>query len=466
MKIFDVQKIAQIVRGKLHKGEGPLGVVSGCSVDSRTVQAGDLFIPLRGKNFDGHDFLLEAVQKGAAACLSEDLCAGLKVPVIGVEDTLTALGDLAGSTRASFNGPVAAVTGSSGKTTTKEMLASILALTGAGLKTEGNFNNLIGLPLTLLRLENEHKWIVLEMGTNRRGEITRLTAIADPHVGIITNVGPSHLEGLHGLDGVARAKGELFASLKKDSFAVINADDQRVVNIPVANGVERVLFGMSPEALVRAEDVAVGPESVSFRLLIPGGTYPVCLPICGKHNVSNALAAAAAAVCLGVADKMIVRGLENFTRLQGRMEISPIRPDILLVDDSYNANPLSMKAALTALAEMTGAGRRVAVLGDMLELGDESRELHREVGAIAAGLCDFIFLLGEQARDMGEGAQAAGMESERIRVFSEHSEVAEALRGMLQPGDRVLLKGSRGMKMEKVRNHLEQMEREAADLDA
>ena len=457
MKIFDVQKIAQIVRGKLHKGEGP-GVVSGYSVDSRTIRAGDLFIPLRGKNFDGHDFLLEAVHKGAAACLSEELCSGLKVPVVRVEDTLTALGDLAGSTRAQFAGPVVAVTGSSGKTTTKEMLASILELTGPGLKTEGNYNNLIGLPLTLLRLEEEHKWMVLEMGTNQRGEISRLTAIADPDVGIITNVGPSHLEGLHGLDGVARAKGELFAALKKDSCAVINADDQRVINIPVANGVERIIFGLSPEAQVRAEDVAVGPESVSFRLILPEGEHSVRLPICGKHNVSNALAAAAAAFCLQVAGDMIVRGLEKFTRLPGRMELSVFRPDILLVDDTYNANPLSMKAALMALAEMSGEGRRIAVLGDMLELGEESQELHREVGATAAGICDYILLLGNQARDMGEGAKDAGMDPKRIRTFSDHMAMAEALRELLQPGDRVLLKGSRGMKMEKVRSYLEKME--------
>jgi UDP-N-acetylmuramoyl-tripeptide--D-alanyl-D-alanine ligase len=384
------------------------------------------------------------------------------VPVIRVEDTLTALGDLAGSTRASFGGPVATVTGSSGKTTTKEMLALILEETGPGLKTEGNFNNLIGLPLTLLRLSEEHKWIVLEMGTNQRGEISRLTAIADPHVGVITNVGPSHLEGLHGLDGVARAKGELFAALKKGSFAVINADDQRVVNIPVANGVERLFFGMSPAAAVRAEEIAAGPDSITFRLVLPGGTYPVSLPILGKHNVANALAAAAAAFCLGVPDQFIVRGLEQFIRLPGRMEISRIRRDVLLVDDSYNANPLSMKAALTALAEMEGAGRRLAVLGDMLELGEESRVLHRDVGALAGRLCDRILVLGDQAHAVGEGAEAEGMASHQIQFFSDHLEAARALHDMLQPGDRVLLKGSRGMKMEKIHHYLEQMEKEGA----
>jgi UDP-N-acetylmuramoyl-tripeptide--D-alanyl-D-alanine ligase len=461
LKVVDIQKIAQIVNGKLYRGEGD-GMVSGCSVDSRTIRAGELFIPLRGENFDGHDFLLEAVQKGAAACLSEDLCSGLRVPVVRVEDTLTALGDLAGSTRAQFGGPVVAVTGSSGKTTTKEMLASILSLTGPGLKTEGNFNNLIGLPLTILRLGEDQKWMVLEMGTNQRGEISRLTAIADPDVGIITNVGPSHLEGLHGLDGVARAKGELFAGLKKDSFAVINADDPRVLQMPVANGVQRILFGLSPAAQIRAENVEVRGKSVSFRLILPDGEFPVRLPICGQHNVSNALAAATAALCLNVAGDLIARGLENFMRLPGRMEISTFRDDILLVDDTYNANPMSMKSALKAVAEMEGEGRLVAVLGDMLELGEESEALHREVGEKAAEVMDFLLLVGNRAVGIGQGAKDAGMAPERIRTFSDHLEAAEVLRDMLQPGDRVLLKGSRGMKMEKIRQHLEKIENEAA----
>jgi UDP-N-acetylmuramoyl-tripeptide--D-alanyl-D-alanine ligase len=461
MKNFDVQKIAQIVRGKLYQGEEK-AAICGYSVDSRSIHSGDLFIPLRGENFDGHDFLLEAVQKGAAACLSEDLCSGLRVPVIRVEDTLTALGDLAGSTRAQFRGPVVAVTGSSGKSTTKEMLAAILSLTGPGLKNEGNFNNLIGLPLTLLKLEEDQQWMVLEMGTNQRGEITRLTAIADPDVGVITNVGPSHLEGLHGLDGVARAKGELFAELKKDSFAVINADDPRVLQLPVANGVQRVLYGLAAEARIRAEDVVMGGKSVSFRLILPDGEYPVQLPICGQHNVSNALAAAAAAVCLNVAGDLIVQGLESFIRLPGRMEVFTYGNGILLVDDTYNANPLSVKCALVALAEMESEGRRVAVLGDMLELGEESEALHRQVGEAVAGLSDFLVLVGDRARDIGHGARHAGMAPDRIRTFSDHLEAAAFLREMLQPGDRVLLKGSRGMRMEKIRSHLEEMENGAA----
>ncbi len=407
-------------------------------------------------------FSLKRCKKGRRHAFPKIFVPACECRSIRVEDTLTALGDLAGSTRAQFGGPVVAVTGSSGKTTTKEMLAAILSLTGPGLKSLGNFNNLIGLPLTLLKLEEDQKWMVLEMGTNQRGEITRLTAIADPDVGVITNVGPSHLEGLHGLDGVARAKGELFAALRKDSFAVINADDPRVLQLPVANGVQRVLYGLSPEARIRAEDVTAGVGRVSFRLILPMGEYPVRLPICGQHNVSNALAAAAAAVCLDVAGDLIVQGLESFIRLPGRMEVFTYGAGILLVDDTYNANPLSVKCALTALAEMESKGRRIAVLGDMLELGEESEELHREVGEAVAGLSDFLVLVGDRARDIGHGARNAGMAPDLVRTFSDHMEAAVFLREMLQPGDRVLLKGSRGMKMEKIRSYLGQMEDGAA----
>lgn len=222
-----LQQIAHIVGGDLSPS-GARATVSGISTDSRTVGRGELFVPLRGDRFDGHDFLCQAARMGAAVCLSEEVLAGFPVPAIRVEDTLAALGQLAAALRRDFSGPVIAVTGSSGKTTTKEMLSAILSLSGAGLKTAGNFNNLIGLPLTLFRLEAAHRWAILEMGMSARREIARLAEIADPGVGVITNVGPAHLETLENLDGVARAKGELFAALKPGGTAVINADDELV----------------------------------------------------------------------------------------------------------------------------------------------------------------------------------------------------------------------------------------------
>ena len=218
-----VQKIARMVAGILTPPHSQV-MVTGVSTDSRTIRPGELFVPLVGPHYNGHDYLGQAVQNGAAACLSEEVVAGLPVPIIRVEDTLKALGDLAAAVRSHYRGPLVAITGTAGKTTTKEMLATILSQTGPGLKTEGNFNNLIGLPLTLFRLEATHRWVVLEMGMSARGEIARLAQIASPTIGLITNVGPAHLETLHGLEGVARAKGEMFESLQPQTTAVINAD--------------------------------------------------------------------------------------------------------------------------------------------------------------------------------------------------------------------------------------------------
>ncbi|HXV20590.1 MAG TPA: UDP-N-acetylmuramoyl-tripeptide--D-alanyl-D-alanine ligase [Desulfuromonadales bacterium] len=446
---LDLQKIAQATAGRLTPA-GARVAVTGISTDSRSVSPGELFVPLRGEKFDGHDFLTQAVRRGAAACLSEDVIAGFPVPVIQVANTLQALGDLAAAIRRDFSGPVVAVTGSSGKTTTKEMLAAILSGTAPGLKTEGNFNNLVGLPLTLFRLAPEHRWAVLEMGMSARGEIARLAEIALPEVGIITNVGPAHLETLHGLDGVARAKGELFAALKAGGTAVINADDERVAQLPVANGVRRLHYGFSASAEIRAEEVAVAGAAVSFRLFLPEGDWPVTLAVAGRHNVYNALAAAAAAVALAVPATAIVRGLQTFRGGHGRMELVDLGNGTLLIEDTYNANPLSVRAALTALDEMGGNGRRIAVLGDMLELGAEAAELHRQIGAEAAQRCDFLILLGAMAGETAAGARQQGMPADRVQIVSSHAEAADRLRSLLRPGDRLLVKGSRGMRMEKV----------------
>jgi UDP-N-acetylmuramoyl-tripeptide--D-alanyl-D-alanine ligase len=446
---LDLQKIAQVTAGRLSPAAARV-TITGISTDSRSVCPGELFVPLRGEKFDGHDFLTQAVRRGAAACLSVDVIAGFPVPVIQVANTLQALGDLAAAFRRDFSGPVVAVTGSSGKTTTKEMLASILSGTAPGLRTEGNFNNLVGLPLTLFRLAPEHRWAVLEMGMSARGEIARLAEIALPDVGIITNVGPAHLETLHGLDGVARAKGELFAALKVGGTAVINADDERVAQLPVANGVRRLYYGFAANAEIRAEEVAVAGAAVAFRLVLPEGTWPVTLAVAGRHNVYNALAAAAAATALMVPAATIVRGLQTFRGGRGRMELVDLGNGAVLIEDTYNANPLSVRAALTALDEMGGSGRRIAVLGDMLELGAEAAELHRQIGAEAAQRCDFLILLGGMADETAAGARQQGMPADRVQIVYSHVEAADRLRSLLRPGDRLLVKGSRGMRMEKV----------------
>lgn len=446
---MDVRNIAEITGGHLMQN-GASVELQGFSTDSRTLQPGDLFIPLRGDNFDGHDYLPQAIRRGAAACLSEEMIGGLMVPVIKVADTLKALGDLSAAVRSQFAGPVIGITGTSGKTTCKEMLATILGNIGPGLKSAGNFNNLIGVPLTLFGLQPEHHWAVVEMGMSARGEIARLAEIAAPKVGLITNVGAGHLENFEGISGVARAKGELFISLPTDGTALINADDPEVCRLPVANGVHRILFGTSSDAAVRAERIEVHNGSVSFDLIIDGARQRVVLPLPGRHNVSNALGAAAAAMVLGVEMKVISAGLEAFQPCPGRMELLELPEDVVVLDDSYNANPLSVHAALDALHDLGTPGRRISVLGDMLELGPTAPELHQQIGRLVAERADWLFTYGSLAEDIAQGAADAGLPDNRIFITKSHDELAERLLEVIRPGDRVLIKGSRGMRMEKV----------------
>ncbi|MCK4507051.1 MAG: UDP-N-acetylmuramoyl-tripeptide--D-alanyl-D-alanine ligase [Desulfuromonadales bacterium] len=446
---MDMREVAEITGGHLMQN-GASVQFQGISTDSRTLQPGDLFIPLRGDNFDGHDYLTLAIQRGAAGCLSEEMIGGLLVPVVKVADTLKALGDLAAAVRRKFAGPVVGITGTSGKTTCKEMLAAILEHSGPGLKSAGNFNNLIGVPLTLFELKPEHRWAVVEMGMSARGEIARLAEIAAPNVGLITNVGAGHLENFEEISGVARAKGELFISLPADGVALINADDPEVCLLPVANGVRKVLYGTSSDAAVRADKIMAQNGSVGFDLTIDGAAQRVVLPLPGRHNVSNALGAAAAATVLGIRLQEIATGLEAFKPCPGRMELLELPGDIVVLEDSYNANPLSVHAALDALHDLGSLGRRIAVLADMLELGPTAPELHYQIGTIAAERTDWLFTYGALAAEIIRGATDAGLSTDKVFVADSHDELAARLLEVLQDGDRVLIKGSRGMRMEKI----------------
>ncbi len=449
MITFDVRTVAAVTGGQLiHNGAAT--VIRGFSTDSRTLQPGELFIPLRGERFDGHDYLAQAVRNGAAACLSEEVVVGLSIPVVQVPDTLRALGDLAQAVRRRFSSPLIGVTGTSGKTTTKEMLAAILARTGPGLKTAGNFNNLVGVPLTLFGLLPEQRWAVIEMGMSARGEIARLAEIAEPQTGIITNVGAGHLAQLGGISGVARAKGELFIHLPVGGTAIVNADDPQILQLPVANGVRRILFGTDDRAHVRASAIRAEEGAVTFVLHLPDGQAAVRLAIPGRHNVHNALAAAAAAWALEVALTDIIAGLGAFKPCPGRMELLSLPGGVLLLEDSYNANPLSMRAALDALDDLGSGGRRFAALGDMLELGPTAADLHREIGRLAATRTDWLFTLGALGGEIAAGAAEAGLAAERIVVEESVEGLLARLRPLLQPGDRLLVKGSRGMRMERV----------------
>jgi len=426
--------------------------LSGVSTDSRTVGPGELFFALRGERMDGHRFLKDAFDRGAsAAVISEDVGTCRKGPCLRVEDTTRALGDLAGYLRRRHPLKVAAVTGSNGKTTTKEMLKSILGRKFKTLATEGNFNNLIGLPLTLFRLRDEHEAAVLEMGMNQFGEIARLTEIAAPDMGLITNVGPAHIGGVGGIEGVARAKGELFAGLASRAVAVVNLDDAHVVKAAETVAGPRLTFGSVDEARVRLRGLrSRGLQGVRFELVMPAGRAEVRLPLLGRHNAFNALAAAAAAVAFEMTPADIRAGLEAVKPAPGRLEIKKLAGPVYVLDDTYNANPASTRAALEVLAGLKGRGRALAVLGDMLELGRNSRSRHEDLGRYAAELgLDLLVAVGPRARYAAGGAEAAGLDG-RVVHFRKADQAGTWLKTHIRPLDRVLVKGSRGMKMETV----------------
>ncbi len=433
------------------------------TTDSRHVEPGARFFALRGPWHDGHDHVLEALRQGARSAVVDRVVAALPANrVVQVSDTLRALGDLAAWTRSRAAVRVVAVTGSNGKTTTKEMIAAIGAAAAFPaprarvLKTEGNLNNLIGLPLTLLQLQGDEAVAVVEMGMNRPGEIARLTEIARPDYGVVTNVGPAHLGGVGGtLAGVAAAKGELFAGLAPDAGIAVNTDDEWVRRMAAPFPGRKVTFGHAGE--VQAHNVAdFGADGVAFDLAIAGRGAKVRLPLSGRHNVANALAAAAVGHLLGLQLEDIARGLQRTIPASMRMEVRRLGNGVILINDAYNANPSSVEAALLALRRF--AGRPVAVLGEMWELGDESRRAHRVIGERAGALgVQELFVLGDHAEDVAAGARAAGMPAEAIHMCGSHQEVAAAVGNRWQPGDTLLVKGSHGMRMDEVVRLLESM---------
>ncbi len=430
------------------------------TTNSRDLAPGSLFIALRGQRYDGHDFVADALRCGAAyAVIERRLEAVPPDRIVLVSDTLKALGDLAAWTRAQQPMTVVAVTGSTGKTTTKEMIAAICAAApgvtarGSVLKTEGNFNNLVGLPLTLLRMRGDEAAAVLEMGMNRRGEIARLTEIARPDYAVITNVGPAHLETLGSIAGVAAAKGELFAGLAPSATIAVNMEDEWVRRLADRFAGRKVGFGQQAE--VHARGITdFGSDGVAFDLVIGETAVKVRLPLVGAHNVSNALAAAAIAHAMGIDIDAIATGLRQTAAAAGRMQVVRLGNDVTLIDDAYNANPSSVEAALMALRRFPG--RPLVVLGEMWELGDEAAHAHRAIGERAAALgVQQLWVLGAHAADMAAGARRGGMPAAAVHVCASHAEAAEAVVAQWQPGDTVLVKGSHGMHMEEVVRLLE-----------
>ncbi|MCB2185974.1 MAG: UDP-N-acetylmuramoyl-tripeptide--D-alanyl-D-alanine ligase [Deltaproteobacteria bacterium] len=455
MPLLDSRFVQEATRATV-KGPRPEGEFTGVSTDSRQVAPGQLFVALAGPNFDGHDYVAQSLAGGAAAAVVRRGFTWPENPaacLFQVDDPLLALGDLAAAWRRGFQAPLVGLTGSNGKTTTKEMLAAILGRGGEILKNHGNFNNLIGLPLTLLQLASRHTASVLEMGMNAPGEIARLTQIAQPDVGLVTNVGPAHLGPLGSMEAVARAKGELYEGLAPGATAVVNLDDPFLA--PWAGRLSQrvVSFGLTnPKAQVQGHDLSQLGGRSAFTLGLPGeDRRRVRLATPGRHNVANALAAAAAAWALGRPADEISAGLEEFTPVKGRLNLVWSVGGPLLVDDTYNANPASVAGGVEALKGVA-AGRRLGlILGDMLELGEFAPRLHREAGrgAVEAG-CQAVLALGPLAGEVAAGAREAGLPPERARACGNREELRLAAVEILDAGWAVLVKGSRGMAMEKV----------------
>lgn len=452
MSSFSIEEIARATGGVVF-GDAA-GGVSGISTDSRQVRAGELFVALKGERFDGHDFIAATSSRGVRVFLVESAwLAANAVPagatVVAVHDTLRGFGDLAAYHRRRFAIPVVGATGSNGKTTVKEMLAGILLLTGKGLKTAGNHNNLIGLPQMLFELNDAHRWAVLEMGMSEPGEIDRLAELATPGIGVITNAFPAHLASMGSIEAVARAKGELFLRLPAGGYAVYNADDPLISQLPSPPGVNRLSFGLQNADVSACEIENRGRQGQTFILRLPGERLLVRLKALGMHNVANALAAAAAAKALDVPPDVIQRGLEQFTPCDKRFNLEEL-DGIVLIDDSYNANPASMRAALATLGDIREECRAIAVLGEMLELGASAEAAHREVGRLAAVCVERIYVMGQMAETMAAGAREGGLSAGEVIVAGSHEEILADLRVTLAPGDFILVKGSRGMAMERV----------------
>jgi UDP-N-acetylmuramoyl-tripeptide--D-alanyl-D-alanine ligase len=461
--LISARDILSPMQGELLRGSRDRSF-SGISTDSRTVGEGQLFWALKGESFDGHDFVKEAIQRGAAGAVVDkdrnpDLPANTRAAILGVPDTLKALGDLARWWRHRFKARVTAITGSAGKTTTKEMTSAILSLEGFTLKNEGNLNNLIGLPLSLFLLDESHRYAVLEMGMNRPGEIGRLTEITDPDVGLITNVGRAHIEGVGSIEGVARAKVELLEKMSPRALAILNGDDRILMQAAAAFRKKPITFGQGLQNPVRAEKIRnLGPEGFSFDIHWEGKSFSVRLRVPGFQNVYNALAAAAIALSMNLSTDRIQEGLGGFEGIKGRFKVVPLPDGSILIDDTYNSNPSSLRAALESLRALAPQGRKVIVgLGEMLELGDETVPGHVEAGEMVAQAgADWFVALGDHAPEMIRGALHKGYPMERAIHVKDHQEMGAKILEVMKPGDLVLLKASRRTGLDRVADRLKE----------
>ena len=424
---------------------GPDVVFCCVGTDSRSIKKGQLFVALKGENFDGHEYAAQSLEQGASSVLVSK--ASNVSPALVVKDTRLALGDLAAYWRAKFEIPVVAITGSNGKTTVKEMLAAILKVAAGNdesvLATQGNLNNDIGLPMTMLNLDKQHRYAVLEMGMNHTGELSYLTGLAKPSIALVNNAGTAHIGELGSVEAIANAKGEIFEGLVDGGTAVINADDVFAgLWKSLASNHHQVTFGLKAKADVTAR-YELHEASSAVELITPKGTANFSLPAPGVHNVSNALAAASAALALNVSLEKIATGLSQFAGVKGRLQVKEGFAGAKVIDDTYNANPMSMKAAIDVLK--ASAGERVFIMGDMAELGADAASMHAEIGAYAktAGIEKF-FALGALTKN------AVIAFGENAAHFETLDTLVESLKSMMNAQATLLVKGSRSMRMERV----------------
>ena len=456
---WTIAQMADVLAARTGTGLDPLARLAGVSIDSRTVRCGELFVAIHGPRHDGHDHVAAALGTGAVAALVAAEKVGgypdaIREKCVVVDDTFVALKQFARAVREAWGGKIAGVTGSVGKTTTKEILAALLGARFRVLKSEGNFNNEYGLPLTLFRLDETHQAAVLEMGMSRRGELSRLAEIARPDVGVVTRVSPAHLEFFASVDEIALAKRELIEGLNgKDSTAVLNADDARVAAFG-SHAPGRVLtYGIENRAFFMAENIEDrGALGTTFDYVSPEGRVRLELALPGRHVVANALASLAAASVWGIGIEEARTVLPSLRPPAMRGELLRFSDGAALINDSYNSSPAALQAMISLLAATPGFKRRILAAGEMRELGSTSADLHREAGRFAAktGAIDWVIGVAGDGAELVEGAVQGGLPRENARFFEASEQAADFLRVFLRPGDLLLVKGSRGVKMERV----------------
>lgn len=446
MKGITITRASEICGGKLNcrpRAEAELGKVV---IDSRAVEAGDFFVAYKGERVDGNDYISAALDKGAACCLASRLPAGETRPVIVVSDVQRALELICAEYRRSLNIPVIGITGSVGKTTAKEMIASVLSQRYRVLKTDGNLNNQIGVPMTISRIEPQHEAAVVEMGISGFGEMSDLARIARPTAAVFTVIGHAHLEFLHDQDGVYKAKTEMLDFMQPDAPVIVNGDDERLAKMRREN---LITCGMGENCALRAENIRTDGQAEYFDIVYDGRRIPVTVPAYGRHMISAALEGAAVGFALGLNDEQVAAGIAGY-KILGRRGIVTDTGKISIVDDSYNANPDSMRSSIDSMSELPG--RKLCILGDMLEMGEDAPKMHYDLGAYAAkrGM-SAVLCCGELSKEISRGAGDIGRHYESVE------KLIAALPDIVQTGDRVLVKASRGMRFEQIAEALKEL---------